>query len=488
MKSEAEFVSVSRKVLGSEHHRRAARDLLDSWFRIGLGRSDVPLCHCEGDFGIERALWSARIYKRGLRAIQTDAGEVLVRAESSSELRSGLNLIPQFSRMGSVDLLEAVLQDLESGWVCILDAGFLERWPEWQKKLGGGVRNCLVYRPSESTKELETLAQWWSRLHAVTCRGASNDASLSGLQGIWSIGGGITTDMGGFFAGLLGIPHRASPTTFLSAADASVGGKTGVNFGRFGKNQLGLFTATERWVLVPEHFRTLSNVDVACGLAETVKHFWLVGCGVGDPEFLVASQIVGRMRTEPGIACSVFEDLFQLVQFNFAVKSAFVKEDPFENGIRKALNLGHTTAHLIEGLGEAGHLPSMPHGLAVALGMMFLSRAGFVAIPDALEALVQSIFELSSVAIPMKLQAARGDSEQVALVQQLLVHDKKNDRTNHSGRIDSEPSITLSVPKFGQFSQLVGQNSGSFQTSEYTRRVSLDLYLQKLKICGVLET
>lgn len=493
MMSELQFVSLSRKVLHSEPLWHEAREILSGWFESQVTRNDVPHLGCLDEAQASLALWAARIYKRGLTAVQIADAQISTGA-FSAEWPHPSRFIPDFGRCTSSHLLQTVINDVKRGWAAILDAGFLERWPDWQKAFGSDPR-CIVFRPSESDKEFETLAEWWSFLQEPREGFDGDEEVMSGPVGIWSVGGGITTDMGGFLAGLLGIPHRSSPTTLLSAVDASVGGKTGVNFGRYGKNQLGLFCPTEKWLIAPEHFGTLSKIDLACGLAETVKHLWLVGRGARSQEFDLASQVARSLGPETGFAAISVEALFELVRFNFEVKCAFVRRDPFERNVRKALNLGHTTAHLIEGLSEAGHLPLISHGLAVAAGLIFVSRATLVKVPQETEDLALFLWDVGSVPIPLR---PTDSSEVRALMRQLLGHDKKNERVMHSagntaphrdGALDTKPKeahVTLSVPEFGQFSSLIDQGSDSSCKSGCTHSVSLDSYLQKLNSSGVL--
>ena len=85
------------------------------------------------------------------------------------------------------------------------------------------------------------------------------------------IGGGILGDMGAFACALRGLPFTLIPTTLLGMADACIGGKTGVNFNPYGKNQLGRFAFPSRVVLFPGWLSTLSERDYLSGVAECVN-------------------------------------------------------------------------------------------------------------------------------------------------------------------------------------------------------------------------
>ena len=164
----------------------------------------------------------------------------------------------------------------------------------------------------------------------------------------------MVTDLGGFAASTFkrGINYINIPTTLLAMVDASVGGKTGINF-RGLKNEIGVFNNASTVILDTQFLRTLDMENILSGYAEMLKH------GLISNESVWAELInfeVGSLKLKTLVADSV------------AVKQRIVTEDPTEKGIRKALNLGHTVGHAFESL-ALSRKPVL-HGYAVAWGLI----------------------------------------------------------------------------------------------------------------------
>ena len=198
-------------------------------------------------------------------------------------------------------------------------------------------------------KTLETLASVWMSL---STQGATRHSLLINL------GGGMVTDLGGFAAATFkrGIAYINIPTTLLAMVDASVGGKTGINFNGL-KNEIGSFAPANSVLIETEFLRTLDAHNFFSGYAEMLKHglisntaHWaeLLNINTSDIDYTALKQLVGR-------AVQVKEDI--------------VEQDPFEHGIRKALNLGHTVGHAFESMALAENRPVL-HGYAVAWGIV----------------------------------------------------------------------------------------------------------------------
>ena len=174
-----------------------------------------------------------------------------------------------------------------------------------------------------------------------------------------AIGGGITTDLAGFAAGIYkrGIRYANLPTTLLAQVDAAIGGKTGVNLDGY-KNILGLFHQPEYTFICPEVLKTLPERERKAGLAELLKTFLLADGNAYENalEDIREGKPLGKWITKAA-----------------SIKEAIVAEDPYEHGIRAKLNLGHTFAHAIEHeankRGEDVH-----HGEAVATGIILAAR------------------------------------------------------------------------------------------------------------------
>ena len=122
----------------------------------------------------------------------------------------------------------------------------------------------IVIGATDTNKNLDTLAQVWTGLS----NGGGSRHSL-----MVNLGGGMVTDLGGFAASTFkrGIPYINIPTTLLSMVDASVGGKTGINFNGL-KNEIGVFRAPETVIIDTEFLRTLDHENILSGYAEMLKH------------------------------------------------------------------------------------------------------------------------------------------------------------------------------------------------------------------------
>lgn len=202
----------------------------------------------------------------------------------------------------------------------------------------------------DEAKNLDSLAMIWSRLVAGGC-------SRSSL--VINIGGGVVTDMGGFAAATFkrGVKFINVPTTLLAAVDAAVGGKTGINFEGL-KNEIGVFKEAVAVIISTRFFRSLPTEELLSGYAEMLKH------GLLD-----SPEAAAELLAFPVGESADDEKLLQLLRKSVMVKKRVVDEDPFEKGLRKALNLGHTMAHAMEALAmkEGRHLA---HGYAVARGLV----------------------------------------------------------------------------------------------------------------------
>lgn len=170
-----------------------------------------------------------------------------------------------------------------------------------------------------------------------------------------AIGGGVATDLVGFVAAtfLRGIPFIAVPTTLLAMVDASVGGKTGLNFGHF-KNQIGSFYFPQHVHIESKFIQTLEPRQLHSGLAEVIKYAFL-----SDANLYQMLQAKDQLAFETVIERSV------------KIKLDYVQEDPKDLGKRQCLNLGHTVGHAIEALSDY----TLLHGEAVALGLVHMCRA-----------------------------------------------------------------------------------------------------------------
>ncbi len=173
-----------------------------------------------------------------------------------------------------------------------------------------------------------------------------------------SLGGGVTGDIAGFAAAtfMRGVPFVQVPTTLLSMVDASVGGKVGVDLPQ-GKNLAGAFKQPALVVIDPGVLATLPTEEVRSGMSETIKH----GI-IGAPDLFAELE---TPRSGSQFPISVFQ-----LERALEVKIQVVESDPFEEGRRAVLNLGHTVGHALERLSDF----SLRHGEAVAIGMVAAAR------------------------------------------------------------------------------------------------------------------
>ena len=207
----------------------------------------------------------------------------------------------------------------------------------------------IVIEASEIKKNLDTCAQIcraWSRVKNA-------DTAII-------VGGGIVSDIASFAAHLLGKSFVLVPSTVLAIADACVGGKTGVNFPPYGKNQVGAFAFPEKVHIFTEWLTTLSERELRAGLSECVKHALIAG----DDLLLYDLNNILLHKQYDKIA----ERLSKIIK----VKAEIIARDPEEKNERASLNLGHTLAHALEAASQySSKKRHILHGEAVGLGLLF---------------------------------------------------------------------------------------------------------------------
>lgn len=234
-------------------------------------------------------------------------------------------------------------------------------WPLLSRFYSLKHAQCISIAPSDTHKDIDTLVQVWEALQQG---GATRHSCIINL------GGGMVTDLGGFAASTFkrGMDFINIPTTLLAMVDASVGGKTGINFGGL-KNEIGVFSDSRFVILDTQFLQTLDAENIRSGYAEMLKH------GLISEERMWA-QLVDFDLAQPDLRL-----LQQMVGESVGVKERIVEADPHEKGLRKALNVGHTMGHAFESLAMKRGKPIL-HGYAVAYGMvgeLYLSavKAGF---------------------------------------------------------------------------------------------------------------
>ncbi|MDR2929254.1 MAG: 3-dehydroquinate synthase [Cytophagaceae bacterium] len=215
--------------------------------------------------------------------------------------------------------------------------------------VGISSERVITIPSGDNNKNLNTVADVWKYL--VTAKANRNSLLIN-------LGGGMPCDLGGFAASIFkrGMPFINIPTTLLAQVDASVGGKTGINFMGL-KNEIGIINQPEAVLLDAVFLETLNRENILSGFAEMIKHALLKGSNALE-------QIIGFDIKMPDM-----KELSNLIANSVKIKDNYVSADPFEKGIRKALNLGHTIGHAFESLAMKRGKPIL-HGYAVAFGLV----------------------------------------------------------------------------------------------------------------------
>ncbi|MEO6302998.1 MAG: 3-dehydroquinate synthase, partial [Bacteroidia bacterium] len=204
----------------------------------------------------------------------------------------------------------------------------------------------------EASKSLEFSAHIWQTL-------IENKADKNSL--IINLGGGVVSDLGGFCASTYkrGIDFINIPTSLLAMADASVGGKTGIDFAGL-KNSIGTFSQPRAVFIDPGFLKTLPKRHFQNGLAEIFKIAL-----ISDKKFW------GELKT-----LDLEKKTEQIISKSVVLKNNIVLKDPFDKGTRKILNFGHSIGHAIESL-LLGSGNELLHGEAIVIGMIIESHISF---------------------------------------------------------------------------------------------------------------
>lgn len=206
----------------------------------------------------------------------------------------------------------------------------------------------IIELPSgESYKNLKSCQHIWKKMMQWN---VDRDAIMINL------GGGVIGDIGGFAASVYkrGIRFIHIPTTLLAMTDASVGGKTAIDFMSY-KNIIGVFAEPDYVFICPAFLHTLSFRQLMSGYAEMVKHAL-----VGSASFWEELQAVNP---------ATVDNWLPLIQRSVSIKERIVSKDYRESGARKVLNFGHTIGHALESH-ALNNRHKLLHGHAIALGMI----------------------------------------------------------------------------------------------------------------------
>jgi 3-dehydroquinate synthase len=261
----------------------------------------------------------------------------------------------------------------------------------------GHAPNTVILPAGEENKDLELVTRLWKDFLAN---------GLDRKSTVIALGGGMVSDLAGFAAStyMRGIDWVIIPTTLLAMVDASLGGKTGIDLPE-GKNLVGSFHPPKLVLADPGLLLTLPGRELRSGMAEVVKH----GI-IADPElFAMCSRGMGWVKS----------NLEEIIKRAMAVKIKIIEEDPYEKGIRAALNLGHTVGHAVEHVSRF----ALSHGEAVAIGMAVEARHA-VRVHMAGAGMDEAIAEtLTGLGLPVRIPKELPHEE---IIRAMRVDKKKN--------------------------------------------------------------
>ncbi|MBL7842654.1 MAG: 3-dehydroquinate synthase [Cyclobacteriaceae bacterium] len=206
--------------------------------------------------------------------------------------------------------------------------------------------SVITISSGEENKTLKTCEEIWKQM---------TNLELDRHSILIVLGGGVLGDMGGFCAATYkrGIDFILIPTTLLAMADASIGGKLGIDFHHF-KNHIGVFKEPKLTVIYSEFLKTLPTEELRSGFAEVIKHA------------LISDRTLWNELRSNTLDNQPWD---VLLRHSAEFKSSVVQQDPTEQGMRKILNAGHTIGHALESFFlKAGN--KILHGEAVAAGLV----------------------------------------------------------------------------------------------------------------------
>lgn len=277
--------------------------------------------------------------------------------------------------------------------------------PQFLEKLDTDkIIEIIEIESGEINKTIDTCVGVWNALSEL-------DADRKSVM--INIGGGVITDLGGFVACTFkrGIAFVNVPTTLLSMVDASVGGKTGVDLGHL-KNQVGIIKDPDLVLIDTQFLSTLPREQMRSGLAEMLKHGLITG-----EDYWNKFQNLSQLN---------LDDLDVLIHESVIIKRDVVVQDPYENGLRKTLNYGHTLGHAIESYFLSNeNKPTLLHGEAIVIGMILESfiSTELLGFPKKTTENIKKLFVSYYGKVEFK------DEDFTAIIE-LLKYDKKNNHGN----------------------------------------------------------
>ena len=344
----------------------------------------------------ESFVTAAKIYKRGVPIAME--GQIIAEKMSASQEKKNADY-----NVSICTAIEDCFAHLDKDDIIICDQTVADLW---RKRF---PFKFLTFDFSEQSKNIESISRLLKIIRDELTLPRARQAVIS------VVGGGVAGDMTGFAAGLLGLPCEFVPTTLLSMVDSSVGGKVGVNFEPWGKNQIGLFSNPQAVFACPEWLKTLPEPEFKSGLAEALKHALVSG---NAPLW---HQLVDLNHTSDNFA-EILRDIIQ-------VKASVVAADPYEQGRRVILNFGHTLGHAMETM-AARVGKRITHGECVAIGMVHALRLSQQYEGMDSKTSIDEILAAKIIGSSGSLDEILGDHRQLDRLQgdfrQLLGSDKKS--------------------------------------------------------------
>jgi 3-dehydroquinate synthase len=270
------------------------------------------------------------------------------------EARTGSGAYPIVIGAGIARRLGRLLDDLGApGRRVVVSSPRIWRLHGGSYGHGLASRRPILIPDGERRKTLATVAGLYDGLLA---------AGVDRGSAVVAVGGGVVGDVAGFAAAtyLRGVAVVHAPTTLLAQVDSAIGGKVGVNHAR-GKNLIGAFHMPAAVVADVRALATLSPRQLRSGLFEVVKY------GViADADLLARTA-----RDLDRLIARDEEALARVIAECVRIKAAITAADEREQGLRRALNFGHTVGHALEAVTSYRRFT---HGEAVGVGMRVAAR------------------------------------------------------------------------------------------------------------------
>jgi len=287
---------------------------------------------------------------------------------------------------------------------------------KFKKEISKNLKNYNLFsynfKSSEKVKSLKSATFFLNEL-------MSKNLSRSDL--LIGVGGGITGDLTGFVASIFkrGMNFISVPTTLLSQVDAAVGGKTGVNSSKYGKNLIGSFSQPKLVIVDTLFLKSLKKKEIISGYAEILKH-----AVISDKKFFDWLKLNSKK-----IFLKSSKELIYAIKKSCRIKLSFVNKDTNEKNLRMILNFGHTFAHAIEI--KNNYSKNITHGEAVLSGMILAAKLSVIKKVCS----KKTLDDLVKIYVSNNLNYTFEKYKDIKKVQSLIPY-LKNDKKNNDEKIN----------------------------------------------------